>query len=297
MNRTPGTDNRSSRMVYQPGRGPLGIAFRRFLGNKLASVGALLVLLLGLTALAAPVLAVKDPAKQDYDTILASPSMDHPLGTDRLGRDTLSRLVYGGRTSLAVGILTQFVVLAIAIPVGISTGFAGTRIDEVLMRGVDIVYAFPDILLIILLRAIFGGNLFMMTLAIGLASWPTIARLIRGQILSLKEREYILAARAIGSQGGRIMIRHLLPNALGPVIVAVTFLVPKAIFAEAALSYIGIGVAPETPSWGTMVNEGYSVILVTHTPVLFPIIAIALVVLAFTFIGDGLRDAMDPRFD
>ena len=226
---------------------------------------------------------------------MASPSLDHPLGTDRLGRDTLSRLMHGARTSLSVGVLAQLIVLAIAIPIGLVAAYSSTRVDNLLMRGVDIVFAFPDILLIILLRAIFGGSLLMMILAFGLVSWPSIARLIRGQALSLKEREFIRAARVMGAGRLRIMFRHLLPHTLGPVIVAVTFLVPKAIFAEAALSYIGIGVTPPTPSWGSMVQEGYGVIFVAYEPVLFPTIAIALAVMAFTFLGDGLRDLLDPR--
>ena len=178
---------------------------------------------------------------------------------------------------------------------GAIAGFAGGRVDNVLMRGVDMVYAFPDLLLIILLRAIFGGSVFMMLLAIGLVSWPTIARLVRGQVSSLKEREYVLAARATGAGGGHIILRHLLPNSLGPVLAAMVFLVPRAIFAEAALSYIGIGVNPPLPSWGSMVLEGYGVIFVAYEQVLFPTIAIALLMMAFTFLGDGLRDMLDPR--
>ena len=163
------------------------------------------------------------------------------------------------------------------------------------MRIVDVVYAFPDLLFIILLRAIFGGSLLMMITVIGLVSWPTVARLVRGQTLSLKEREFILAARQIGASGPRIVLHNLLPNTLSPVIVAIIFLIPRAIFAEAALSYIGIGVMPPTPSWGHMVQEGYSVIFVSYEQVLFPTIAIAMVVMVFTFLGDGLRDILDPR--
>ena len=222
-------------------------------------------------------------------------SREHLLGTDRLGRDTLSRLIHGARTSLAVGVLAQLIVLAIGIPVGVIAGMASSRVDNLLMRGVDIVYAFPDLLLIILLRAAFGGSFFMMFLAIGLASWPGIARLVRGQALSIREREFILAARATGAGGRHIILRHLLPNALGPVIVAATFLIPRAIFAEATLSYIGIGVDPPTPTWGSMSDEGLAVIFVTHQQVLFPILAIALLMMAFTFLGDGLRDLLDPR--
>ena len=157
------------------------------------------------------------------------------------------------------------------------------------------VYAFPDLLLIILLRSIFGGSLFTMFLAIGLASWPTIARLVRSQALSIKEREYILAARSMGCRPIRIVLAHLMPNAIGPVIVAVVFLIPRAIFAEAALSYIGVGVSPPTPSWGTMAQEGYGVMFIAYEQVLFPVLAISLAMLAFTLLGEGLRDLLDPK--
>ena len=285
----PGTES------DRPGRSLQGLPLRRFLTNKPAVFGALVVIMLGLTAVGAPLLARYDPAGQDYDTILAKPGFDHPLGTDRLGRDTLSRLIYGARTSLSVGVLAQVIVLALGIPVGLIAGYASTRADNLLMRGVDVAYAFPDLLLIILLRAILGGSTYMMVMAIGLASWPSVARLIRGQVLSVKEREFVLAARASGAGGPHIILRHLLPNILGPIIVAVVFLVPRAIFAEAALSYIGIGVSPPTPSWGSMVQEGYGVVFGAYEQVLFPSIAIALVMLAFTFLGDGLRDFLDPR--
>ena len=280
---------------YNPVRKPRGARPRRLLANRPAVFGGIVVLLLGLAAIGAPLLAPNDPARQDYDAILASPGLDHPLGTDRLGRDTLSRLIYGARTSLSVGALAQVIVLAIGVPVGIIAGYASARVDNLLMRGVDIAYAFPDLLLIILLRAILGGSIYMMVVAVGLASWPSVARLIRGQVLSLKEREFVVAARSVGAGGGYIVLRHLLPNTLGPMIVLVVFLVPKAIFAEAALSYIGIGVSPPTPSWGSMVQEGYGVVFGAYEQVLFPSVAIALVMLAFTFLGDGLRDLVDPR--
>ena len=263
--------------------------------NKVALSGATVVLILCVVAIAAPLLAPYDPAKQDYDSVLASPGFDHPLGTDRLGRDTLSRIIYGARTSLSVGVLPQVVVLAIGVPLGIIAGYSGARVDNLLMRGVDIAFAFPDLLLILLIRAILGGSVYMMVLAIGLASWPSIARLTRAQVLSLKEREFVRAAEAVGAGASHITLRHLLPNMLGPTIVAVVFLVPKAIFAEAALSYIGIGVSPPTPSWGSMIQEGYGVIFGAYEQVLFPAVAIALIVLAFTFLGDGLRDLADPR--
>lgn len=261
----------------------------------MAVVGGILVLLLVVAGLSAPLVSPYAPEHQDYESVLASPSVDHPLGADRLGRDTLSRLLHGARTSLAVGVFVQVVVLAIGLPVGLVAGFGSPRIDNLLMRVVDMVYAFPDLLLIILLRSIFGGSLFTVFLAIGLASWPTIARLIRSQALSIKEREFILAARSLGCHPLRIMLAHLVPNAMSPVIVAVVFLIPRAIFAEAALSYIGIGVSPPTPSWGTMAQDGYGVIFLSYEQVLFPVLAISMAMLAFTLFGEGLRDLLDPR--
>lgn len=257
--------------------------------------GGILALILVLAGLSAPWASPHPPTQQDYDSILASPSANHPLGTDRLGRDTLSRLLHGARTSLAVGLFVPVLVLAIGLPMGLLAGFGSPRIDNLLMRGVDMVYAFPDLLLIILLRSIFGGSLFTMLLAIGLASWPTIARLVRSQALSIKEREYIVAARSVGCRPIRIVLAHLMPNAMGPVIVAMVFLIPRAIFAEAALSYIGIGISPPTPSWGTMAQEGYGVIFIAYQQVLFPVLAISLAMLAFTLLGEGLRDLLDPK--
>ena len=295
MSREPGTGDLPGLMPSGMDRGRWRVDFRLFRRNRLAVVGAVVVLLFAFIAIFAPLLAPDSPTSQDYDAIQASPGLDHPLGTDRLGRDTLSWLMHGTRTSMAVGIVAQLVVLAVGVPVGVIAGVAGARLDNLVMRGVDIVYSFPDLLMIILLRAVFGGSLYMMFLAIGLASWPTIARLVRGQILSLKERDFIMAARAAGVSGSRLAIRHLLPNALGPVVVASTFLVPRAIFAEAALSYIGIGVSPPTPTWGAMVHEGYGVVFVASEQVLFPTVAIALLMMAFTFLGDGLRDLLDPK--
>lgn len=268
---------------------------RRFLNSRTALVGAVAVLAVGLVAIVAPLLPLKGPADQDYGASLASPGRDHLLGTDRLGRDTLSRLLHGARTSLAVGVLAPAVVLVVGVAVGVASGMAGSRVDNILMRGVDIAYALPDLLLIILLRSIFGGSVLMLVLAIGLATWPGIARLARGQTLAFRERQFVVAARVAGAGTLHVIRRHLLPNTLGPVVVAVAYLVPVAIFAEASLSFIGIGVSPPTASWGSMVQEGYSVVFAAYEQVLFPCIAIAVVAVAFTLLGDGLRDYLDPR--
>jgi len=270
-------------------------ALRRLVRNRLAVAGAVVVLLLGLIAVFAPAIAPYDPAKQDYALISASPSGAHPFGTDQLGRDVLSRLVWGARISMSVGVFTQLIVLAIGLSIGALAGMFGGRTDNLLMRFTDVIYAFPVLLLVILFRAVFGPGIYMMFLAIALASWVGLARLTRGQLLVLKEREFVTAARAMGASNPRIILRHLLPNAAGPLIVYLTFNIPRAIFAEAALSYIGIGIAPPTPSWGSMIQEGTQAIFAAPTQVLFPGLAVALTMMAFTFLGDGLRDALDPH--
>ncbi len=274
-------------------------AWRRLLRNRLALAGGVFVLVIGAISILAPWAAPYDPIKQYYDAINQGPSSLHWLGTDGLGRDQLSRLIVGAKTSMTVGIFTQLVIVAIGVPIGAVAGFAGGRVDNLLMRFTDVMYAFPDLLLIILLRsALIGtplsGSIYVIFLAIGLASWVGVARLIRGQVLSLKEKEFVLAARSMGASSSRILAVHLFPNALAPVIVAVTFGVPRAIFAEAALSYIGIGITPPEPSWGTMIQDGYQAIFAYPHMVLFPGVAIALLMMAFTFLGDGLRDALDP---
>jgi len=272
-----------------------GDAWVRLRRNKLAMIGGAFILLLTLGAIFAPLITPYDFAHQDLYAILEDPSAKHWLGTDGLGRDVFARLLYGARTSLAVGIFTQLIVLFIGVPLGAVSGYAGGKTDNFLMRFVDVMYGFPDILLIILLRYIFGGSIFMMFLAIGLVAWVNIARLVRGQVMSLKSRDFVSAARAMGGMGQYITFKHLLPNSLGPIIVSVTFNIPRAIFAEAALSYIGIGVKPPTPSWGAMIRDGYDVIFASWYQVFFPALAIALLMLAFTFVGDGLRDALDPK--
>jgi oligopeptide transport system permease protein len=272
-----------------------GDAFVRLRRNRLAVVGAVIILSIALASIIVPLISPYEFDQQNLNAILEEPSHAHLLGTDGLGRDVFTRLFYGARTSLAVGVFTQLIVLAIGLPIGALAGYAGGRVDNLLMRFVDIVYAFPDLLLIILIRAILGGSIYMIFLAIGLVAWVNVARLVRGQILTLKQRDFATAARAMGGSGPYITVRHLLPNSLGPIIVLITFGIPRAIFAEAALSYIGIGVKPPTPSWGTMIYNGYQNIFGAPYLVVFPAIAVGILMLAFTFLGDGLRDALDPR--
>lgn len=272
-------------------------SWRRLRRNRVAMVGLAIVAFVGLIGIAAPLIVTHDPNYQDLVSghTFMDPNWGHLMGTDNLGRDWYSRLVYGARLSLTVGIFAQAIILAIGLPIGLVAGYAGGRVDNMLMRLTDLVYAFPDLLLIILMRNALGPGIFTLFLIIGLVSWVDMARLVRGQALSLRGREYVEASRSLGATGRHIVWRHILPNATGPIIVVVTFGIPRAVFVEATLSFIGLGVNPRTPSWGSMIFEGQSAIFSHPTMILFPALAVATLMLAFTFLGDGLRDALDPR--
>jgi oligopeptide transport system permease protein len=274
-----------------------GLAFRRLKRNRLAVVALFVIGVFVALAVLAPLIAPYDPQQQNLRETFESPSWHHVMGTDNLGRDWFSRLLYGARISLAVGVFAQVIIMAIGMPIGLIAGYRGGATDSLLMRFTDLMYAFPDLLLIILLRSVLGGGLFTLFLIIGIVNWVDLARLVRGQALSLKTQEFIVAARSLGASDREIMTRHLLPNLLGPITVVIAFGVPRAIFIEAALSFIGVGLDVGTPSWGSMVQEGYSAIFGSPHLVIFPSIAIALLMLAFTFVGDGLRDALDPRME
>jgi oligopeptide transport system permease protein len=275
-------------------------AWQRFRRNRLAVFGAVLVLVLILIALLSPLLAhfgiIHDPIKQDVANIEAGPGQaGFLLGSDQLGRDTLSRLMFGSRISLSVGILVQGIILPIGLAIGLAAGYAGGRIDNLLMRFTDIWYAFPDLLFVLVVVSVFGPSVLTIFGAIALVNWVGLARLVRGQVLSIKEKEFIEAARSSGSSPFKLIVKHLLPNSLGPIIVTLTFGIPNAIFLEAVLSFLGVGIQPPTATWGQMVFDGYEAVYANPTSVVFPAIAIGLTLLTFTFIGDGLRDALDPR--
>jgi oligopeptide transport system permease protein len=286
-------------------------AWKRLRKNRLAVVGGIGVLLLAFAGLFGPLLAPWPYRVQDLAAVIANgneplapfQNMSHPLGTDGLGRDLLSRLLDGAQVSLTVALVVQLVVLAIGVPIGALAGWLGGRTDTVLMRITDIFYAFPDLLFIILMSVAFRETAFgralngvlLVFVAIGLTAWVTVARLVRGQLLSLKETEFVEAAKAIGVSDRNIVTKHLLPNAIGPVIVAVTLGIPTAILAEATLAYLGIGVQPPRASWGTLINEGVNQIRIYPWLVLLPGTLIAISLMSFTFLGDGLRDALDPK--
>lgn len=272
-----------------------GDAWHRLLKNKLAIVGLVIVVLLSLIALFAPILAREPIDSQNYDSLYHAPSAAYPMGADQLGRDILSRVIWGARVSLLVGVVAQFIVLAIGVPIGAIAGFFGGKIDLVLMRFVDVMYAFPTLLFVVLLMSMFGRGLDKIFLVIGLTSWVGLARLVRAQFLTLREKDFIVAARSIGANNSRLILRHMLPNALTPIIVALTFGIPTAIFTEAFLSFIGAGIAPPQTSWGLMVGENQSYLRSYPWMLVWPSVALGLTMLAFTFLGDGLRDALDPN--
>jgi oligopeptide transport system permease protein len=275
-------------------------AWHRFRRNRLAVLGAALVIFLILVAFLSPLFVyfhlIANPITQDVTNIEVGPGFPgHPLGSDELGRDTLSRLMFGSRISLSVGILVQGIILPIGLAIGLAAGYFGGRIDNLLMRFTDIWYAFPDLIFVLVLVSVFGPSLLSIFGAIALVNWVGLARLVRGQVLSIKEKEYIEAARSSGSAPIKLIVKHLLPNALGPIIVTVVFGIPSAIFLEAVLSFLGVGIQPPTPTWGQMVFDGYEAIYANPSSVVFPALSIGFTLLAFSFIGDGLRDALDPR--
>ena len=272
-------------------------AARRFRKNKLAVAALFVVVLLILSAIFADLIA---PAPYDYSVIgdaLQFPNRQYPLGTDSVGRDFLSRLIYGARISMIVGFSVQALALALGLFFGILAGMRGGWVDYIVMRWVEVLTAIPGLLFALFLISVFGGGLRNVILAIGLVAWVDICRLTRAQLLSLREKDYVLAARTLGVPQLRIALRHLLPNALAPLIVAVTLGIPSAIFAEASLSFLGLGINDPLPSWGKMVADANSYIRVYWHLGLFPTLLIAITMLSFSFVGDGLRDALDPHLN
>jgi ABC-type dipeptide/oligopeptide/nickel transport system permease subunit len=270
-------------------------AWRRLLRNKLAVAGGITIIALCLVAIFADYLAPYSYTKPNFGRLYEYPTKDFPLGTDQLGRDVLSRMIYGARVSMLVGLGAQIIVVLIGVPIGLISGYMGGRVDLVLTRLVDVMYAFPRLLFVILIMSMLGAGLMNIFIAIGLTGWVGIARQTRAQVLSLKEKEFVEGARAIGAGFWRTVTRHVFPNALTPIVVSVSFGIPEAIFTEAALSFIGVGINPPTPSWGQMVGENQQYLRSYWHLCVFPSIAIALTMLSFTFFGDGVRDALDPK--
>lgn len=279
-------------------RGPFARAWDRFRRNRLALISIIVCGLLVLTAVAAPLLAPYHYAATDYQhQLVGFGSPGHPLGTDQLGRDILSRTLYGLRTALIVAFGAEFFALTLALVIGLTAGYRGGRVEQGLMAFTDVMYAFPSYLFAIVMVAVLGRSIFALIIAIGIAGWVTQSRLVRAQVMAIKEREYVEAARASGASAPTIAIRYILPNALGPMLVTSSFAIPAAIGAEAGLGLLGLGVQPPTPSWGGMISEGTRYLLAAPHMLVAPAAFFALAMLAFTWVGDGIRDAFDPRGD
>jgi oligopeptide transport system permease protein len=291
-------------------------AWERLRENRLALVSLGYVVALAAVAIAAPLLAPYAFDAQDIVISDQAPTAAHPFGTDALGRDILSRLLYGSRISLSVAIADIAIVLVVGVPLGLLAGYAGRWVDSVIMRTVDVLFALPSLLIVIVvitfLRALLDsarggpieavrwldtitGGLIGVFLALGLVSWLTVARLVRAEVLSLREKDFVEAARMVGASHGRIMFRHLLPNTMAPIIVTATLGIPGAIATEAGLSVLGLGVRPPFPSWGILIAEGVRAMRAFPHEIVFPATALAVTLVCFTFLGDGLRDALDPR--
>jgi len=272
------------------------LAGERFLAHRLAVVSVFVLLALALLSTFAPLISPYDPERTRLLDIYEAPSALHPFGTDSLGRDLATRILYGGRVSLSVGVLAVTVAISFGTLVGMIAGYYGRWIDTVLMRFVDMMFSFPRLFLLIIFGVFFKGmTLGVIVLVLGLLSWMTTSRLVRATFMSLKEREFVLAARAVGVPDRRIILRHLLPNSLAPIIVAATLGVASAIISESTLSFLGLGIQPPTPSWGNMLRDATSDMEKAPWLAIFPGLAIFLAVVSINFIGDGLRDALDPR--
>jgi peptide/nickel transport system permease protein len=271
------------------------VIWSRFKRNKLAVAGAAVVVALAFVALAAPLIAPYDPTDIDIQNVLSPPSARHPFGTDDLGRDVLSRMIYGSRISLSVGFVAVGIALTIGLAMGSVAGYYGGKVDPTIMRFVDVMLTFPTFFLMLAVIAILEPGIWTIMVVIGLTSWMGVARLVRAEFLTLKERDFVLAAKASGAGSPRIIFRHILPNALSPVFVAATLGVAGAILIEAALSFLGLGVQPPRPSWGNILSTGKDYIEVAWWLSFYPGLAILVTVLGYNLLGEGLRDALDPR--
>lgn len=270
-------------------------AVLRLAKNRLALASGIYILAICAAAILAPWVAPYSFEQTNFDRALESPSREYIMGTDQLGRDLFSRLIYGARVSMTVGFLSSLIALSIGCIYGAASALSGGRTDNLLMRTVDVVYSLPDLLLIILLSVLIGRNLWSIFLALGLVRWAGVARLVRGQVLLIKELAYMEAADALGVGMAGKFVRHIFPNILGLVLVALTLSIPTAILAESTLSFLGLGIAPPFSSWGTLASDGWKALKSFPHLIFFPSLAIFTTILAFNFLGDGLRDALDPK--
>lgn len=268
---------------------------KRLKKHRLAMIGAAIILALVFIAVLAPFIAPNDPIEQNLPYRLLTPNTEYPLGTDNLGRCVLSRLIHGASVSLQIGIMVVGITAIIGVSLGLIAGYQGGLIDEMIMRSVDILLAFPGIILALVIAGILGPSLYNVMLALAVVGWTSYARVVRGSVLSVKEKEFVEGARALGLSDLRIMFRHVLPNVMAPVIVMATLGMAHVILAAAALSFLGLGAQPPAPEWGSMLNAGRAFMRTAPHLTVFPGLAIMVTVLAFNFLGDGLRDALDPR--
>jgi oligopeptide transport system permease protein len=259
-----------------------------------AKLSALFLVLISLTAVFAPWVAPYSYETQDLSSLLSFPGARHWMGTDRLGRDLLSRIIYGARVSLSIGVATSLIAVLIGTVYGAISGYIGGKTDNVMMRAVDVVFALPDLLLIILITVVLGRGMAGIFLALTLVSWVTVARLVRGEVLRVKELAFVEASRALGARHARILLVEILPNILGLLIVTISFRIPVAILAESTLSFVGLGISPPFSSWGTLANDGWMAIKFYPHLLFFPSLVIFATILSFNFLGEGLRDYFDP---
>ena len=269
--------------------------WRAFARNRLAIIGGAIVACLALAAVLAPAIAPWDPNRPDVRMILDPPSRHHPLGTDQLGRDVLSRMLYGARVSLAVGFVSVGIAAAIGIMLGAAAGYHGAMVDASIMRLVDLMLVFPRFFLLLAVLAFLKPSIWTIMAVIGLTGWMGVARLVRAEFLALKEREFVLWSQSIGASAFRIIWRHILPNAMAPVLVAMTLGIPAAILTESGLSFLGLGVQPPHATWGNILNEGKDAIELAWWLSVYPGLAILVTVLSYNLLGEGIRDALDPR--
>jgi peptide/nickel transport system permease protein len=267
----------------------------RVLRSRSALLGGAVLLMIVLVALAAPTISPYDPIKANQRLTLEQPSLEHPMGTDRLGRDIFSRVLWAGQTSLPIGLVSVAIGVLFGVTVGLLAGYYGSWVDAISMRVVDLLQAFPGILLALAIIAILGGSLTNLMIAVGIAAIPDYVRITRGTVLSVKEREFVLAARVIGCRGPAIMFRHILPNVVAPLIVLATLGMAAAIITGSTLSFLGLGIKPPTPEWGNMLADGREFLQRAWWVAFFPGAAIMVTVLSINLLGDGLRDALDPR--
>lgn len=288
-------EEKNSEAIVRPSLTYFQDVWRRLKSNKLAIVGLMFVIVITLAAIFGPILSKFNYYSQDLEIANQGPSSVHWFGTDKFGRDLFIRILYGARISLTVAYVASILNIVIGILYGGIAGFFGGVVDNVMMRIIDIIYSVPMMIYVILLALILGSGLFSIIVAIAISFWLTMARIVRGQVLALKEQEFILAARTLGASPARILLRHLIPNCMGPIIVTLTLSIPSAIFTESFLSFVGLGISAPEASWGTLASESLEMLSLYPTQIFFPALAICLTILAFNLLGDGLSDALDPK--